>query len=142
MSAGVRLVTSAATRIDDRAPGREPRVAQCVAAELPDRRLIGVVNVHCTNSPDPAICDAELERVLAWVVETPSLILAGDFNVTPERSAVLRELGRAFSSPIAESIDQILVRGAKVSSVRVWPEDERRFGGSLLSDHAVVEAEI
>jgi len=36
----------------------------------------------------------------------------------------------------------VLVRGAATSKVRVWPDDERRYDGKLLSDHAPVEVEI
>jgi endonuclease/exonuclease/phosphatase family metal-dependent hydrolase len=136
-------VTSSATRpIDDRAQGREPRVAQRVEFESHDGRRLVVANVHCTNSPDPAVCDAELGIVLSWTSDADMLVLAGDFNVTPERSEVLPSLGPAFSSPVPGSIDQILARGVEVPSIRVWPADERRLGSTLLSDHPVVEAVV
>ena len=89
------------------------------------------------------MCDGELATAFSWTQDAASegaiVVLAGDFNVTPERSRVLGGLGPAFSSPFAESIDQIIVRGAAVSSARVWPPEERRYGTRLLSDHAPVE---
>jgi hypothetical protein len=37
----------------------------------------------------------------------------------------------------------VLVRGAAVSPLRVWPEERRRRAdGRLLSDHAPVEVEV
>ena len=36
----------------------------------------------------------------------------------------------------------MLVRGGKASEMRVWPEDERRYEGNLLSDHAPVELQL
>ena len=42
----------------------------------------------------------------------------------------------------ATTIDHILLRRAIATSVRVWPDEERTFGGKLLSDHPPVEATI
>ena len=39
-------------------------------------------------------------------------------------------------------IDHVLVRGAEISAVRAWPDDERRYDGKLLSDHAPVEVDL
>jgi endonuclease/exonuclease/phosphatase family metal-dependent hydrolase len=36
----------------------------------------------------------------------------------------------------------VLVRGAEISAVRAWPDDERRYDGKLLSDHAPVEVDL
>jgi len=142
VSPELTLVSASSTRIDDRAPRREPRVAQHVELRLQDGRRLTVVNLHASNSPDPAVCDAELGRALAGTDEDAIVVLAGDLNVKPERSQMIRSLVPAFSSPLSDSIDQILVRGAAVTSLRAWDADDRRFGGKLLSDHAVVEATL
>ena len=39
-------------------------------------------------------------------------------------------------------IDHILLRRAIATSVRVWSDEERTFGGKLLSDHAPVEVQL
>jgi len=80
---------------------------------------------------------AELEEVV---------IFAGDFNITREQSQTIKALEGAPPesrwSGGGPLIDHILVRGAETSAVRVWPEDERRYDGKLLSDHAPVEVDI
>ena len=133
------VVWTANTKIDDGAPGREPRVAQSVDLESPDAPGLVVTNVHCTNSPDPRVCDAELESALRGLRPTPVRVIAGDFNVTPERSAVVRTLG---STPIPGSIDQIIVQPAASAESRVWSDAEREYAGRLLSDHAPVELTV
>jgi endonuclease/exonuclease/phosphatase family metal-dependent hydrolase len=72
------------------------------------------------------------------------VVLAGDFNVTTETSAALRDLTASewgFSAS-ARGIDQILVRGASPTPLRRWPDAERLHEGRLLSDHAPVEVRI
>jgi endonuclease/exonuclease/phosphatase family metal-dependent hydrolase len=44
--------------------------------------------------------------------------------------------------PLADSIDQILVRGLPSTSPVRWPDDRRRVDGRLLSDHAPVELTV
>jgi hypothetical protein len=47
-----------------------------------------------------------------------------------------------FTPPI-DGIDQILARGLEFARPPApWPESRRRVDGSLLSDHALVEAEV
>jgi endonuclease/exonuclease/phosphatase family metal-dependent hydrolase len=63
------------------------------------------------------------------------VILAGDTN--------LRGAGiDGFSPPLAESIDQILVRGLPSTPQVRWPDERRRLEGRLLSDHAPVELSV
>jgi endonuclease/exonuclease/phosphatase family metal-dependent hydrolase len=60
------------------------------------------------------------------------------------RSRTLRDLTSpewGFSEP-GPGIDHILVRGAAASTLRRWPDDQRKHGDYLLSDHAPVELEI
>jgi endonuclease/exonuclease/phosphatase family metal-dependent hydrolase len=125
---------------------RERRVCQVVRSTLPDGRGLVVGNLHSTTvGLDPRIADAELIRAASFVdaLAEPDDIaaLAGDFNTDPERSDALAELSGqewGFSAPYA-GIDQVLVRGAEVLSLEIWPVDRRRVGNRLLSDHAPVE---
>jgi len=105
----------------------EPRIAQRV--EL-DELVLG--NVHCSHGPRG---EAEIDATLQWLGTARVLVVAGDFNTTPERNALLA----AFPTAAPGRIDQILVRGT-IAATRVWPDEDRRYGGRLLSDHAPVEA--
>jgi endonuclease/exonuclease/phosphatase family metal-dependent hydrolase len=72
------------------------------------------------------------------------LVLAGDFNVIREHSQTFAQLARSewgFTKPISW-IDQVLVRGAPSEPAQRWPEERRRLGGKLVSDHAPVEVRI
>jgi endonuclease/exonuclease/phosphatase family metal-dependent hydrolase len=128
---------------------RERRVCHAVRLLRPDRSTLLIANLHATSyRPDPRLADAELLRAATFAdaLARPDelLVLAGDFNVRAERSQTLGELtGQAwgFSAP-GPRIDHVLVRGAPAAPVRVWPEERRRVGGVLLSDHAPVEVEI
>ena len=105
----------------------EPRIAQRL-----DLDGLVVANVHCSHSKRG---EQEVAATLGWLDEPDVLVVAGDFNTTPEHNAALA----AFPTAIADSIDQVLVRGV-AAMARSWTEDERRYGGRLLSDHAPVEA--
>jgi endonuclease/exonuclease/phosphatase family metal-dependent hydrolase len=136
-----RMVARAAMRVNPNARGAEPRVAQRVELALADGRRAVVANVHCTNHP--ARAEPELERTIAWAESAAGddlLVVAGDFNTLPEVSPALRAL-RGYSAPLPARIDQILVRGAQ-STTRIWPDEDRAYGGRLLSDHAPIESEI
>ena len=109
--------------------GKEPRAAQWA-----DLGHVVVANVHCSHDSNGI---TELASILEWLGPVRPLVLAGDFNTTPERSATIA----SFAGAILGSIDQVLVRGAIVST-RAWTEDERRYAGRLLSDHAPVEADV
>jgi endonuclease/exonuclease/phosphatase family metal-dependent hydrolase len=73
--------------------------------------------------------------VQEFVIDEPRVIVAGDFNLPGEGLP-------GFSTPLAGSIDQILVRGVPAASPVAWAEDRRRLDGRLLSDHAPVELTI
>ena len=87
---------------------------------------IFVANAHITASHQ------QLQRVAEFVIDEPRVIVAGDFNLPGEGLP-------GFSTPLPDSIDQILVRGLPGGSAHRWPDDRRRVHGKLLSDHAPVE---
>ena len=129
---------------------RERRVCHLAKIEFGDRRRMLIANLHATSQPaDLRLANAELRRAASFVDRAAEVeevvILAGDFNTTLEQSETLRELttrpDEAYSAT-GPRIDHILVRGAVASGVRVWPDDDRRLGDKLLSDHAPVELEI
>jgi endonuclease/exonuclease/phosphatase family metal-dependent hydrolase len=94
---------------------------------LDDR--VFVANVHISGD------EQQLARVAEFVADEPQAIVAGDLN--------LRGVGLpGFSPPLPDSIDQVLVRGLPSGASFAWPEDRRRVGGRLLSDHAPVELHI
>jgi endonuclease/exonuclease/phosphatase family metal-dependent hydrolase len=110
----------------------------CQAARVDE---LVVCNFHVTGG-------GEAEPQLARVGELAEalgerVILAGDANLRPEEGgffARLREHG--FSEPLAGSIDQIVVRGVPATAPFAWPEERRRVGRRLLSDHAPVEVAV
>lgn len=90
-----------------------------------------LANVHLSNRDAEA--RGELERVAALVGGDGPAVVCGDLNV--DRAGI-----PGFSPPIA-GIDQVLVRGLElIRPPARWPDDRRRLGGVLLSDHAPVEA--
>lgn len=128
--------------------GHERRVVHAARFRAPDGRSYFVANAHCTSyAADDRLAEVELLRA-AWFARSTAaagdvVVLAGDFNLTA-RSAVLRSLTDeewGFSA-LGPGIDHVLVHGAPSSSPRSLPEDWRRRGDVLLSDHAPVEVEI
>ena len=130
---------------------RERRICQVVKVERPDRQRLLVANVHATSRPkDPRLADAELRRAMNFVDRQSEVeevvVVAGDFNITLAQSKTIAALLEASPEPrwsdAGPKIDHVLVRGAATSKVRVWPDDERRYDGKLLSDHAPVEVDV
>jgi endonuclease/exonuclease/phosphatase family metal-dependent hydrolase len=127
---------------------RERRLVQAVRLVAPDGRTFLVANLHCTSWRDRRPADAELLRA-AWFATSTAhpddvVVLAGDFNIAASESRTLAELASddwGFSRADV-GIDHILVRGASVSAPRKWPEEQRRYDGLLLSDHAPVEVDV
>ena len=110
----------------------------CQAVRVDD---LVVCNVHVTGGDE---AEPQLARVVE-LVDTlgERVVLAGDANLSPGEDgfyASLRE--RGFSEPLAGSIDQIVVRGAPATAPVAWPEERRRVGRRLLSDHAPVELTV
>jgi len=109
----------------------------CQAVRLAGVGLVG--NFHVTTE----LADGQFRRAAAVVEEIADpdepVILCGDANVRPPEGRTYEELRNwGFSGP-APGIDQILVRGLPSTPPFVWPEERRRTGGRLLSDHAPVE---
>jgi len=130
---------------------QERRILQSVKIEFPNRRRLLVANLHATAYfGDPRLADAELWRATNFVNRQSEVeevvIVAGDFNITHQQSQTISALLGAPReerwSEAGPHIDHVLVRGAPTSSVRVWADDERRYDGKLLSDHAPVEVEV
>ncbi len=128
---------------------RERRIVQALRLGDRDGRTFVVANLHCTSyAADERLAEAELLRA-AWFVVSEAqpedvVVLAGDFNVAASRSSTLRDLAGpdwGFSEP-GPGIDHILVRGASVTPLRRWPDEQRLRAGRLLSDHAPVELEV
>jgi endonuclease/exonuclease/phosphatase family metal-dependent hydrolase len=128
---------------------KEARIVQ-VLRLLVGRQSFVVANTHCTGyQGDSRIPDTELLRAARFAESVSRsgdvLVLAGDFNLRPGESRALAELtgsARGFSAP-GPGIDHVLVRGARVAPMRVWPDERRRRSdGAMLSDHAPVELEI
>lgn len=126
----------------------ERRIVQAVRARFPSGLTLLVANLHATSYPaDQRLADGELLRAAVFVdgLAQPgdAVVLAGDFNVPAARSATQAELTTGewgFSKPVPEGIDQILVRGVTLDSVKRWPPQRRRLDGRVLSDHTPVDA--
>ena len=127
---------------------RERRVCQAARLTLPDGRTLTVANFHATKySRDRRPAEVEVLRAAVFLdaVAEPTdvVVLAGDFNVPPARSGIYAELaGWGFTEPTDRGIDHVLVRGAASGPERRWPEERRRIGGVLVSDHAPLEVEL
>jgi endonuclease/exonuclease/phosphatase family metal-dependent hydrolase len=103
---------------------------------------VGVVgNFHATGG---SAADEQFRRAVDFVAGADErAIVAGDSNLRPGEGQIygrLRSLG--FSEPLPGSIDQIVVRGLASTPPTAWPEERRRVGGRLLSDHAPVELTV
>jgi endonuclease/exonuclease/phosphatase family metal-dependent hydrolase len=123
------LATRHAVVEELRLPVGPRRVLLCVRLE--DGPL--VCNFHVTGG---AVADEQFRRVLD-LATGDAVVLAGDANLRPPY-----EDARGFSDPLADSIDQILVRGLPSTPPVAWATERRRVGGRLLSDHAPVEVTV
>ena len=134
--------------VDELYWAKERRVCHAVRLALPDGRAAVVTNFHATGSKDKRIPDAEVMRAATFAdaLAAPDevCVLAGDFNITAERSLTLAELTRpewGFSRP-GEGIDHVLVRSAEVGDPERWPIARRRLDGVVVSDHSPVDATV
>ncbi|MFL5942759.1 MAG: endonuclease/exonuclease/phosphatase family protein [Gaiellaceae bacterium] len=132
------LLRSAFTGEGDAILTREPArgLGTTVVGNLKLRRIahavelsgMTVVNFHIDGRRE------QLDRVLALAPERS--IVAGDANL-------VAPVAEGFSPPLADSIDQILVRGLDLrEGPHAWPVERRVLDGRVLSDHAPVEAVV
>ena len=128
---------------------KERRICQAVRLVLPDGRRALVTNLHASSMAwDERLADAEVMRAASFAdsLACPGeiVVLAGDFNVSPDRSPAIQALTNADSgfSPPGPGIDHVLVRGAEASEHHAWPSHRRRVDGRLLSDHTPVEVTL
>jgi endonuclease/exonuclease/phosphatase family metal-dependent hydrolase len=129
--------------------GSERRVCQAVRLSDGSRSLL-VANLHATSyPPDERMADAELLRAFVYVdgLARPDepIAVAGDFNVTFERSRTLLDIVSdewGFSRP-GPGIDQVLVRGLELTSGPTrWKPERRERDGARLSDHTPVDVVV
>jgi hypothetical protein len=134
--------------VDELYWAKERRVCQSVRAAFPDGRVASIANFHATGSKDKRIPDAEVMRAATFAdaLAAPHevSVLAGDFNITAERSLTLAEItGSEWGfSPPADGIDHVLVRGADATAPERWPISRRRVDGVVVSDHSPVDVTI
>jgi endonuclease/exonuclease/phosphatase family metal-dependent hydrolase len=134
--------------VDELYWAKERRVCHAVRVRLPDGRVAAIANFHATGSRDKRIPDAEVLRAATFAdaLAGPGeiCVLAGDFNVTAERSVTLAELSGpewGFSRP-GLGIDHVLARGIKSTKPDRWPIAKRRVDGVVVSDHAPVDVRL
>ena len=127
---------------------KERRVCQALRVRRGDATFIAA-NLHATGYPDKRLADAELLRAAVFVdglaLPGEPVFVAGDFNLSVQTSRTLADLMTpewGFSGATPTGIDHVLVRGFRAGGPRRWPDDRRRRGKVLLSDHAPVEVEV
>lgn len=119
------LTRTAARDLGERVVGETKlrRIAQAVEFDG-----VTIVNFHIDGDRE------QFERVLALAADRS--VVAGDANL-------VAPVADGFSQPLADSIDQILVRGLTLrEGPSTWPLDRRTLDGRVLSDHAPVEAMV
>ncbi len=123
--------------------GGEPRRCQVVRA-VRGREGAVVANVHL----DSGRSDEELLESATFVDNFASaaepVVLAGDFNITADRSDAIPALaaGDSLSGATPTGIDHVLARGFVGAPGEPWPVARRTVDGRVLSDHAPVDREL
>jgi len=136
---------AALSREAERAWRRNRRVAQVIRLRSGAGTAV-VANVHLTSPADCRAANLELLRATdacERLGPDEPHVLCGDFNLTARKSPALAELARRGYSAPGPGIDHILARGLQLAGEpHTWPDDRRRLGSRLLSDHAPLEAEM
>jgi endonuclease/exonuclease/phosphatase family metal-dependent hydrolase len=112
----------------------ERRICQIVRVQRPGAGTLVLANLHAAHGSGQAqeqVGNA-VEHLLELARPDEPVVLAGDFNFTPD----LSHLGFTGEGP---RIDHVLIRGDDPGPLVVWPDGRRRLNGMLLSDHAPVE---
>jgi endonuclease/exonuclease/phosphatase family metal-dependent hydrolase len=116
------------------ARGGQRRVCHSLEVEAQGQMFV-LANLHASHDREHHLVVDEIERAERFLAGAEKCVLLGDFNL--DRYPV-----PTFTQPIA-GIDQILARGfALERGPEPWPEERRRVGGTLFSDHAPIEAVI
>lgn len=126
------------------------RICQVVKLAFPNRRRLVVANVHATTSPDARLVDAELRRAINFVERQLELgdilVFTGWYELGGAASETIASLmGRQAESRwhgLQSPFPILLVLGAPITTVRSWPDEERSYGGKVLSTHPPIEAEL
>ena len=118
--------------------GKERRICQAVRAERDGGGSLVVANLHATGSGDGGSPRPRSSAPRPGRARSPARESRSCSAATSTSSGRLLE---GWSEPGA-GIDQVLVRGARPSPLRAWPDERRRRAGMLLSDHAPVELEV
>lgn len=126
---------------------KERRVCQAVRLERSDGRTLVLANLHATSfGADTRLADAELIRAATFLeaLAAPGepRVLAGDYNARTSTSRAIPELESWGYAGGGTVVDHVMVRGAAAGPVVRWPDERRRVGGRLLSDHAPLEVTI
>jgi endonuclease/exonuclease/phosphatase family metal-dependent hydrolase len=128
------VLNQSLSRLDWLSGKGQRRVCHSLEVE-PGGGWIVLANLHASNHRDPGVATAEIERAVSFLAGAERCVLCGDFNLR-------RHEVDGFSAPI-DGVDQVLARGLAVEQgPEAWPEERRRFGDGVLSDHAPVEAVI
>lgn len=125
---------------------KERRVLQAIRAASPDGRRVLIANLHATHhASDRRLAEAEVRRAadffLALTQPDEIEVFGGDFNLLAASDAIRYLLGAGFSGP-GTGVDHVLVRGSAATPPERWPDERRRIGGVLVSDHAPLEVRI
>jgi endonuclease/exonuclease/phosphatase family metal-dependent hydrolase len=124
---GLEVLSTDATQLSSQG---ERRLCQLLRVAREGSELL-VANVHLSNRTPAA--SEELRRLESLVAGVERAVVCGDLN--------LRGTGLPGFSPRLPGIDQVLVRGLELlRQPAPWPDERRRLGAMLLSDHAPVEA--
>jgi endonuclease/exonuclease/phosphatase family metal-dependent hydrolase len=126
---------------------KERRVCQVARLAVADGATFVAANLHATgHTTQKGLAEAEVLRAATFAdgFARPGepVLLAGDFNLTIESSRVLPRLVEpewGFSGATRRGIDHVLSRGLALGPPVHWPDERRRVGGRLLSDHSPVE---
>jgi hypothetical protein len=122
------------------------RICQVVKVELPNRRRVLVANVH-TSTREHRLVDAELRRAVNFVERQLELgdvlVFTGWYELGGEPSETISSLlGHQRESRwygVQSPFPMLVVLGAEIESFRTWPDEERTYGGKLLSSYPPVE---
>jgi endonuclease/exonuclease/phosphatase family metal-dependent hydrolase len=123
---------------------RERRVSHGVRVRNGEEEAV-IANLHLSHLGQGRPAEDELQTTVALGEELASrgepIVLAGDFNLSSASQGLQRLVAAGYTPP-GPGIDHILVRGADVTPLFVWPVERRTVEGRVLSDHPPVELKL